>query len=252
MFVLLLLALPAVVQAQPTPSAVPGLPPNFEDLLPEADVERFEVNVFGSQQVRSEFAYDSAPSVPCALSGSGSLDEFWHYRRPNVVISFHKIGRNLVVLQRAGRRLGDAALAVAGGLTREAAGFAETRTPIDCNSFPLSGPACTEYKVHSDLSLGWKAGKLTLEESSRAGKAKNPALACGMTSVWNFDVLGTRFPSLYEQRARLSIGQIFNTKRNFDLELNAGFLEPADDLPAGYSSLHETLQGTTTITLKRL
>ncbi len=170
----------------------------------------------------------------------------------NPTSTARKLGPGVVVLQRDGRGLGDAALAVQGSMRREASGSVQSRAPIDCLSFPLNGPACGKtHAVNSDLSLSWAKGKLALAESSRAGKAKNPALACGMTPVWNFDELGTSFPSLYDQKGALSIGQIFGSKGSLNIKLKANFLAPADP-SQGYTSFNEDLRGFTTVTLKRL
>lgn len=61
--------------------ALPGLPDDLDDLLPKADVERFEVTVRGNQSCSLNFGYDANPSVPCSLHGSSTLNEFWEYER---------------------------------------------------------------------------------------------------------------------------------------------------------------------------
>lgn len=250
---LMLHTLPAAALPQSALPTSPGLPGNVEDLLPKAGVERFEVTVRGTQSAHLNFVYDTSPAIDCSLEGAGTLDEFWEYARGRgIVISFRKLGPGVVILQRAGRSLGDAALATSGSVTREATGSVQTRTPTICTSFPLSGPSCGQrFPVHSDLRLGWSKGKLTLEQSSTAARTKNPALACGMTEVWNFDQFTVPFPYLSDQRGALSISQIFDSKRNLKVELRDRFLESVSDFP-GYTSLNERLGGSTTVTLKRL
>lgn len=188
-----------------------------------------------------------------SLEGSGTLTETWQYRRgKGVAIAFRKLGPGVVLLQRAGRSPGDAALAAPGTVTRDASGSVQTRTPLVCSSFALRGPACgQQFPVRSDLNLGWRKGKLTLEPSSNSPQKLNPALACGMNDVWNFDVFSFRYANLNAQRGSLPLRKIFKSRRNLKVTLKDHFLQPAD-APAGYTTLIEKLGGRTTVTLKRL
>ncbi len=102
------------------------------------------------------------------------------------------------------------------------------------------------------MNFAWDpAPAVDLQSSSTAAQLTNPALACGMNEVWNFDVFSFRYANLVKQHGRLSMGRIFNSKRNLKIDLKDRFLQPAD-VPAGYSTLIEKLAGTSTITLKRL
>lgn len=247
--VMLLSTLPAA--AQPSPS--PPLPTLPDDLLPKGDVERFKVTIAGSQQASLNFAFDAAPGVDCSLEGGGTLTESWQYRRgKGVVVAFRKLGPGVVLLQRTGRAPGDTALAAPGTVTRDATGSVQTRTPLTCNSFALHVPACgQQFPVRSDLNLGWSKGKLTLVPSSNSAQKLNPALACGMNEVWNFDVFSFRYANLNAQSGALPLRKVFKSKRNLKVELKDHFLQPADS-PAGYTTLVEKLGGRSTVTLKRL
>ena len=83
------------------------------------------------------------------------------------------------------------------------------------------------------------------------GAADEPGAGLRHERVWNFDVFSFRYANLVKQHGPLSMGRIFNSKRNLKIDLKDGFLQPAD-VPAGYSTLIEKLAGTSTITLKRL
>lgn len=247
---LVLVALPAAAQ---TPPPMPTLPDELDDLLPKADTARFKVTIEGSQQADLDFDYDAAEGVDCSLQGRGRLGETWEYARgKDVVIVFKKLGPGLVLMQRSGRAPGDTAFAATGGVDRTAGGYVETRTPVVCNSFALSGSQCgAVFPVRSDLRLGWAAGKLSLESGSTSLTKVNPALACGQIEVWNFDVFSFRYPALSTQKGALSMKRLFKSKRNLKVELTDRFIGSAE-LPAGYRSLQEDVVGSTTIRLKRL
>ena len=244
-----LVAWPAAAQPPipPTPS-VPNVPN-----VPTLDTERFEVTVRGDQASHLTFDFDAVDGLDCSLEGRGTLDEQWSYARgKDVVIVFKKLAPGVVVVQRAGRGLGDSAFAVTGTLTRNATGSVATRAPIDCTSFPLHTPECERgFQVRSDLNLRWAKGKLALGSSSTANTQPNPAIGCGSNQVWNFDVFSFRFPGLARQNGPLSNDKLFKSKKNLKVELKDRFLESAET-PPGYNALTETVDGSTTVTLKRL
>ena len=228
------------------------------DLLPKADVERFEVTVRGNQSSSLNFGYDANPSVPCSLHGSGTLNEFWEYGRgKGVTFVFRKLGPGVVVLSRAGRGIGDAALAAPGTVTREATGAVQTVIPAPgptCQSFSLRSPECGKaFKVRSNLRFGWEKGRLTLQHGSMEGLKKNPALECGWAEnhVLFFSEFSYAYPFLDKQRMKLPIKRIFESKRNIKLLLSNDFLAPTEG-PAGYDPFIEKLGGGTTVTMKRL
>ncbi len=239
-------ALPAAAQT-PTPP-VPTLPN-----VPTLDTERFAVTVQGDQAEHLRFDFDAVDGLDCSLEGRGTLDESWDYARgKDVVIVFKKLAPGVVVVQRAGRGLGDSAFAVTGTLLRDASGSVATRAPIDCTSFPLHTPACERgFQVRSDVNLRWRSGKLVLGAASTANTQPNPALGCGSNQVWNFDVFSFRFPGLAQQKGPLPMKKLFKSKKNLKVELKDRFLEAAET-PPGYNALSEDVIGSTTITLKRL
>lgn len=245
------LVAPAAAQGPPVP---PGLPDDLDDLLPDADTARFKVTINGSQLARIDFVFNSAPAVPCALQATGALNERWEYERgKGVVFVFRKLGPGVVVLQRAGRGLGDAALAAPGTVTRNASGAARVGFPDgSCRSVPLATGDCgVAFPERTNLSFSYAKGKLVLEQSAKENQRVNPALGCGETSIGNFDELPTRFPFLYKQKERLKAKDLFESKKNIQLMLKSNFLEPADK-PAGYTKLEEDIFSTTFVTLKRL
>jgi len=87
------------------------------------------------------------------------------------------------------------------------------------------------FPVRPDLALSWSKGKLTLQSSSTAGQLTNPALACGMNEVWNFDVFSFRYANLVKQHGRLSMGRIFSSKRNLKIDLKDRFSSLPTCLP---------------------
>jgi len=246
-----LLVAPAAAQGPPVP---PGLPDDLDDLLPDADTARFKVTINGSQLARIDFVFNSAPAAPCALQATGVLNERWEYERgKSVVLVFRKLGPGVVVLQRAGRGLGDAALAAPGIVTRNASGAARAAFPDgSCRSFPLATADCgVAFPKRTDLSFSYAKGKLVLVQSAKENQRVNPALGCGETPIGNFDELPTRFPFLFKQKGRLKVKDLFESKRNIRLMLESNFLEPVDK-PAGYTKLEEQIFSTTHVTLKRL
>jgi hypothetical protein len=241
----------AAARAARTRAPVPGLP-DLDDLM--GQVARFELSVSGVQQGSINFTWDPSPTGACHILATGSLTESWHYERgKGVVMEFRKVGGRYVVVQRAGRSLGDAAFAAPGTVQRDATGQFQAPTATGCPSYALRTADCgTAFKVQSDLALGWSKGKLTLQQSGPAGQKKNPAEGCGMlTDVFNFDQLVHAYPFVNKQRADLSAKRIFGNKRNLKLTLNDKFLAPADE-PAGYTTFTARGAGRTTLTLKRL
>ncbi len=70
------------------------------------------------------------------------------------------------------------------------------------------------------MNFAWDpAPAVDLQSSSTAAQLTNPALACGMNEVWNFDVFSFRYANLVKQHGRLSMGRIFNSKRNLKIDL---------------------------------
>ena len=246
-----LLVAPVAAQVPPAP---PGLPDDLDDLLPDADTARFKVTLTGSQLARIDFTFNSAPAAPCALQAKGALNERWEYARgKSVVLIFRRIGPGAVLLQRAGRGLGDAAVGAPGTVTRNASGAARVTFPDgSCRSFPLANADCgAAFPARANLSFSWAKGRLALVQSSTENQRVNPALGCGTTPIGNFDELPTRFPFLLKQRARLKVNHLFESQRNIRLALESNFLEPVDK-PIGYTQLDELVNGTTHVTLKRV
>jgi hypothetical protein len=232
-------------------AAVPGFP-DLDDLT-GSDVERFEMTVSGLQQGSINFTWDPSPVGNCHLFAAGSLDESWHYGRgKQVVMEFSKLG-DQVLLKRAGRPLGDGAFAAPGTIVREASGQFQAPSGLGCPSFALRTADCgPEFKVRSDLALGWSKGQLTLQHSGPAAQKKNPAEGCGTPKdLLNFNQLVHAYPYLNKQRAALSARQIFGSKPAFRLTMNDKFLAPADE-PAGYTTFTARGAGRTSVTLKRL
>ena len=246
-----LLAAPVAVQAQPPP---PGLPDDLDDLLPDADTARFKVTLSGSQLARIDFVFNLEPALPCALQGTGVLNERWEYARgKSVVLVFRKVAPGVILLQRAGRGLGDAAVAAPGTITRNASGAARVGFPDgSCRSTPLATADCgVAFPKRANLSFSYVKGKLVLQQSSTENQRVNPALGCGNTPFGNFDELPVRFPFLFKQKERLKAGDLFDSKRNLRLRLQSNFLEPVDK-PRGYTKLEEGIFSTTEVTLKRV
>ena len=249
----MLLSPAAVARAAQLPPVPPGLPDDLDDLLPDADSARFKLTIGGSQLVRTDFVFNTFPAAACALQGTGFITERWEYQRgKDVTIIFRKVGRALL-LQRAGRALGDAAMAAPGTLTRNAGGAVRTLFPDgSCPSFPLDDGDCGEaLAVRSNLSLSWSKGKLHLAQSTTENQKVNPAIECGTTPIGDFDVFTTKFPFLYKQHAALSKDDLFGTKRSLRLRLQDNFLPPADAPPA-YTRLDEILSGISHMTLTRV
>lgn len=232
-------------------ATVPGFP-DLDDLI-GSDVERFEMTVSGLQQGSINFTWDPSPVGSCHLLAAGSLDESWHYGRGrHVVIEFSTLGRQ-VVLKREGRPLGDGAFAAPGTVVRDASGQLQAPSALGCPSFPLRAADCgREFRVRSDLALGWSKGQLTLQHSGPATQKKNPAEGCGtLRDLLNFNQLVHAYPYLNKQRAALSARQIFGSKHALRLTMNDKFLAPADE-PAGYTTFTARGAGRTTVTLERL
>jgi len=245
------LVAPAAALIPPPP---PGLPDDLDDLLPDADTARFKVTLNGSQLARIDFVFNSAPAAPCALQATGALNERWEYARgKSVVLIFRKLGPGVVLLQRAGRGLGDAAVAAPGTITRNASGAARVGFPDgSCRSTPLVTADCgVAFPKRANLSFSYAKGKLVLQQSSTENQRVNPALGCGNTPFGNFDELPIRFPFLFKQKARLKADDLFESKRNVRLLLQSNFLEPVDK-PAGYTKLVEDIFSTTHVTLQRV
>lgn len=234
-----------------TSAPIPGFP-DLDDLV-GGDPERFEMTVAGLQQGSIDFTWDPSPVGSCHLLAAGSLDESWHYGRgKHVVIEFSRLG-DQVLLKRAGRPLGDGAFAAPGTIVREASGQFQAPTALGCPSFPLRAPDCgREFKVRSDLALGWSKGQLTLQHSGPAAQKKNPVEGCGtLRDLLNFNQLVHAYPYLNKQRAALPARRIFGSKPALRLTMNDKFLAPADG-PAGYTTFTARGAGRTTVTLKRL
>lgn len=64
------------------------------------------------------------------------------------------------------------------------------------------------------------------------GAADEPGAGLRHERVWNFDVFSFRYANLVKQHGPLSMGRIFNSKRNLKIDLKDRFLQPAD-VPAG-------------------
>lgn len=244
---LVLAAVPAGAQTPLPP--LPTLPPG----LPKAETARFAVTVRGYQSDLLRFDFDAVEGLDCSIEGRGELSEQWHFERgKGVVLTFTKLGPGAVVLQRAGRGLGDSAFAAPGDVERRANGSIDNRAPIDCVSFPLATRACNQVrKVRPDLDLSWAKGKLELTSSSTENTQPNPLRGCGLAGGFDFDIFSYRFPGLLKQKGALPMKRIFDSKRNLKVELKPRFLESAE-VPPGYNDLSETVSGSTTVTLRRL
>lgn len=214
----MLVALPSA--AQPPPP----LPDDLDDLLPKSDpVERFKVTIQGSQQEHIDFTFDQAPGQPCGPRAAGSLDESWQYARgKSVVMSFRLVAGRHLLIQRAGRPLGDTAFAAPGAVTRDASGSFDSLGPGGCVVFPLrTGDCGKELAVRSELRLGWSKGKLTLQHSGTATQRKNAAENCGLLQdvAFDFAQLSFTYPFLGKQRGKLSLDRIFSARKNFQVRL---------------------------------
>lgn len=237
------MAAPAAAQ---TPPQIPGLPK-----AKAGDVARFKVTVSGNQTDRIAFSRD-AGSDGCSLKIDGTLRESWNYARgKGVVFEFRKLfGR--VVFGRAGRP-GDGSFAAPGNLTRQATGSYYYLAPgPSCTAVSLLTPTCGKrFRVRSDLSLGFSKNQLILKSAGTAGQKKNPAGECGFPQdrQLNFDQLSAPFALLNKQVGALSKRSVFGKKPALRVKLKEKFLEP---LGEGYTRFDEKLQGTTTVTLRRL
>jgi len=225
-----LLALAAVApaaQAQKPPRIPSFDTPILPNLPKPDDTVKYKFTLSGSQNISLGFRFD-ASSPNCRNEQSGEITENWDYKRgKGVVMVFKRYGKN-VLLNRQGRKTGDAAFGTTGHLVRIADGSRNTCTGGYQKIF--QDPTCNRnFNVPRDLRFAYQKGKLIVEASGRT--YPNPTEPCTKEA----DVITHEYPTFLRATSAVTRRSLFGRKKGFKLKFKAP--KQVAPFPAPYTTI---------------